>query len=194
VDALADRKRIAVALAVAALVVAVAVAAPAAAVPASGHSTAHASAYCSSIPRVEVQKEEWGFHAGQPSAGRGTSYARGHGKIDLGASTATGIMCQVDRMHDDSEHQVILTIGRKVIYTSHHAVMFGVEGNVMKIHVTVTSSTDAQCAAGTHGVVTIFASYNNIHEDLVQFWFPPACKDHRHRYTGGSVVTNVPPN
>jgi hypothetical protein len=187
VDAIADRKRIAAALAVAALAVTVAV-------PASGGSTAHASAYCSSIPRVEVQKEEWGFHAGQPYAGRGTSYARGHGKIDLGASTATGIMCQVDRMRDDSEHQVILTIGRKVIYASHHAVMFGVEGNVMKIHVTVTSSTDAQCAAGTRGIVTIFASYNNIHEDLVQFWFPSACKDHRHRYTGGSVVTNVPPN
>jgi hypothetical protein len=41
--------------------------------------------------------------------------------------------------------------------------------------------------------VTVFA-YNGVHADLVQFSFPAACKDHRHRYTGSSVVTNVPPN
>jgi hypothetical protein len=143
VDAIADCKRLAAALAAAALGAGAVVAALAAAVPASGHSTAHASAYCSSIPRVEVQKEEWGFHAGQPYAGRGTSYARGHGKIDLGASTATGIMCQVDRMHDDSERQVILTIGRKVIYASHHAVMFGVEGNSRQPARTTATATRA---------------------------------------------------
>jgi hypothetical protein len=162
--------------------------------PAGARPDARASAYCSAIPRVEVQKEDWGFHAGQPRPGPATSYTRGHGKIDLGAQTATGIICQVDRVPAHAERQVVLSIDRKVIDTSHHAVMFGVPGNIMRIHVHVLSSTDASCATGTRGEVLIFASYNGVHEDLVQFSFPAACRDHSRHYTGSSVVTNVPPN
>ncbi len=155
---------------------------------------ARASGYCSSIPRVEVQKEDWGFHAGQPVPGPTTSYARGHGKIDLSARTASGVICQVDRRRTGPERQIILAIERHVLYASHHAVMFGVEGNIMRINVRVNSTSDPNCPAGTRGTATIFASYNNIHEDNVQFSFPAACSDHRRSYTGPSVVTNVPPN
>jgi hypothetical protein len=161
---------------------------------ATGRPTARASAWCSSIPRVEIQPEQWGFHAGQPYPGAVGSYARGHGNIDLGAGTANGVICQVDRVRGAGERQVILSIVREVIHTSHHATMLGVEGNIMRIHVRVASSTDAGCAVGTIGEATIFASYNGVHEDLVRFSFPAACRDHDHRYTGGSVVTNVPPN
>ncbi|MHB8532456.1 MAG: hypothetical protein ACYDC2_07025 [Solirubrobacteraceae bacterium] len=155
---------------------------------------ARASAYCSAIPRVEVQKEEWGFHAGEPVPGPTSSYARGHGKIDLSRGSASGVICQADRERRGPERQIILAIERKVVFTSHHAVMFGVEGNIMKIHVRVQSTTDPRCLSGTHGMATIFASYNNIHEDSVQFAFPAACSDHRRTYNGSSVVTNVPPN
>jgi hypothetical protein len=72
--------------------------------------------------------------------------------------------------------------------------MFGVPGNIMKIDVRVKSTTDPRCPVGSHGQATIFASYNNVHADDVQFSFSSACKDHRHRYTGTSVVTSVPPN
>jgi hypothetical protein len=41
--------------------------------------------------------------------------------------------------------------------------------------------------------VTIFASYNGVDADLVQSSFQAACRDHRHRYKGSSVVSNVPP-
>jgi hypothetical protein len=166
----------------------------AAAVPASGHRTAHTSAYCSSIPRVEVQRQEWGFHAGQPQPGPGTSYARGHGKIDLAASTASGVICQVDRSRAAGERQIVLSIDHRVAYASHHAVMFGVPGNIVRIRVHVRSTTDASCATGTRGEVTIFASYNGVHEDSVQFSFPAGCRGHVRRYTGSGVVTNVPPN
>ncbi len=164
------------------------------AVAAGAHPTARAAGYCSSIPRVEVEKEAWGFHAGQARPSARSSYARGHGTISLSAQTATGIICQVDRIPGAAERQIILSIGYRVIHTSHHAVMFGVEGNIMRIHVHVKASTDAKCPAGTPGEVTIFASYNNVKEDSVQFAFPAACRDHNRRYTGSSVVTNVPPN
>jgi hypothetical protein len=153
---------------------------------AATHPTARASAYCSVIPRAEVQPEEWGFHAGQPNPGPSTSYARGHGKIDLSAQTASGVICQVDRSPNAPERQIVLSIGRHVIHTSHDAVMFGVPGNIMQIHVRVASSTDPRCP--------IFASYNGVHADDFQLSFPAACRDHRRRYTGPSVVTNVPPN
>lgn len=161
---------------------------------AASQPAARASAYCSSIPRVEVQPEEWGFHAGQPIPGPATSYARGHGKIDLSAHTASGVICQVDRTRGAPERQIVLAIGRDVIHTSHDAVMFGVPGNIMQIHIRVASSTDPSCPVGASGEATIFASYNGVHADSIQFSFPAACKDHRRRYIGQSVVTNVPPN
>lgn len=161
---------------------------------AGARPAARAAGYCSSIPRVEVPKEAWGFHAGQPQPGPRSSYARGHGKIDLGAQTATGIICQVDRVPGAAERQIILAIGYRVIHTSHHATMFGVEGNIMRIHVRVKSTTDAKCAVGTRGEATIFASYNDVKKDSVEFAFPAACRDHQRRYTGPSVIANVPPN
>ena len=151
-------------------------------------------AYCSAIPIVKVPRQGWGFHGGQPITGATGSYARGHGDINLSARTVSGIICQVDRPRNAPDRQIILSVGQHLVYASHHAVMFGVAGNIMKIDVRVKSTTDPKCPVGTTGEATIFASYNNVHEDSVQFSFPAACKRHRHRYTGPSVVTNVPPN
>ena len=151
-------------------------------------------AYCAAIPSANITPQEWGFHGGEPITGATGSYTRGHGTINLAASTATGIICQVDRVPGAPDHQIILSVGRHVLYHSHTANMFGVPGNIMKITVRVKSTTDPACPAGTSGQVTIFASYNGVHADSVQYSFPAACRDHRHRYTGSSVVTNVPPN
>lgn len=151
-------------------------------------------AYCSAIPTVNIPRQAWGFHGGQPITGATGSYTRGHGTINLSARTVSGIICQVDRVRNAPDRQIILSVGHQLVYASHHAVMFGVRGNIMKIDVRVKSTTDPECAVGTSGEATIFASYNGVHEDSVQFSFRAACKRHRHRYTGQSVVTNVPPN
>jgi hypothetical protein len=164
------------------------------AAPAAVAPVALASAYCSAIPIVEVEKEAWGFHAGAPTPGSRTSYARGHGRVNLSTLTASGVICQADRAADAPERQMILTIEHKVIYASHDAVMFGVPGNVIKLGVRVRSTTDSACPVGTRGEVTIFASYNGVHRDSVEFAFRAACADHRRAYAGGDVVTNVPPN
>ena len=63
----------------------------------------------------------------------------------------------------------------------------------MKIIVRVKSSTDSRCKVGTRGDATLFASYNNVRSDSVQFVFPAACKDHDHLYHGPHVNNQVPP-
>jgi len=57
----------------------------------------------------------------------------------------------------------------------------------------VQSSTDAGCKVGTIGRVTLFASYNGVRSDSVQFTFPGTCSDHDHEYHGPQVNNQVPP-
>jgi hypothetical protein len=150
--------------------------------------------YCQVIPIVHVPPQGWGFHAGQPVSGAAGAYTRGHGTINLAAKTATGVICQVYRPRGKPDREVVLAVGRHVIHTSHHAVRFGVAGNIMSIHVRVHASSDRGCPMGTAGRATVFASYNNVHRDSVRLTFAGACRDQQRRWTGPSVVTNVPPN
>ncbi len=148
--------------------------------------------YCAQIPIVGGIPP-WGFHTGAPITGATGSYARGHGDIDLAANTVSGILCQVDRVRDQPDRLIIMTVERHLVYHSHYAVMWGVPGNIMKIIVRVQSSTDLRCKVGTLGRATLFASYNGVRSDSVQFIFPAACKDHDHLYHGSQVNNQVPP-
>jgi hypothetical protein len=150
--------------------------------------------YCQAIPIVNVKPEMWGFHAGHPITGPTGTYARGHGHANLSARTANGVMCQVNRSRHKHDHEIILAIGRNFNYSSHYAIKWGVPGNIIQLNVRVKHSTDPRCRVGTPGRVTIFASYNGVHRDSVQFSFPAACATHRRLYKGPDVVTNVPPN
>jgi hypothetical protein len=149
--------------------------------------------YCKQIPIVGGIPP-WGFHTGQPISGPTGSYARGHGDIDLNANTVSGILCQVDRVRNHPDRLIIMTVEHHLVYHSHHAVMWGVPGNIMKIIVRVTSSTDPRCKVGTKGRATLFASYNGVRSDSVQFFFPASsCSDHDHLYHGPQVNNQVPP-
>jgi len=157
-----------------------------------GSASAARVQYCSEIPIVQGIPP-WGFHTGSPISGASGSYARGHGDINLAANTVSGILCQVDRVRDQPDRLIIMTVEHHLIYHSHYAVMWGVPGNVMKIIVRVENSTDPQCEVGTRGHVTLFASYNGVRSDSVQFNFAAACKDHNHLYHGRQVNNQVPP-
>jgi hypothetical protein len=156
--------------------------------PASGYTTQ----YCSQIPIV-YGIPPWGFHTGKVITGATGSYARGHGHINLSANTVSGILCQVDRVRNQPDRLIIMTVEHHLVYHSHHAMMWGYPGNIMKINVRVKSSTDSRCQVGTIGHVTLFASYNNVRSDSVKFTFPTACKDHDHLYHGPQVNNQVPP-
>ena len=156
--------------------------------PANGYQVQ----YCSQVPIV-YGIPPWGFHTGQPISGATGSYARGHGDIDLAANTVSGILCQVFRVPRQPDRVIIMSVQRHLVYHSHYAQMWGYPGNIMKINVRVNSSTDPGCKVGTMGHVTLFASYNGVRSDSVQFFFPPSCKDHNHMYHGTQVNNQVPP-
>jgi hypothetical protein len=151
--------------------------------------------YCQAIgPYVRVWPNMWGFHAGHIITGPTGTYTRGHGHANLVTHRTSGIICQVNRPRHAPDREIVLAIGRYFDFSSHYAVRWGVPGNIIKLNVRVKRSTDPTCRVGTLGHVTIFASYNGVHRDSVQFNFPNGCKRHRRLYTGSDVVTNVPPN
>ncbi len=146
---------------------------------------ASAATSCSEIPTV-YGIPPWGFHTG-PYTGS-SSFAKGHGEIDLEANTVSGVICQQDRAGE-----IIMSVEHHLVYHSHYATMWGYPGNVMKIVVRVRSSSDPRCEVGTVGRVTLFASYNGVRSDSVQFFFPAACRDQDRLYHGTQVNNQVPP-
>jgi hypothetical protein len=134
----------------------------------------------------------WGFHTGPP-IGEAGSFARGHGEINLEANTVSGILCQEDRVRNQPTRAITMTVERHLVYHSHYAVMWGFPGNIMKIILRVRASNDPGCKVGTLGRATLFASYNGVRSDSVQFFFPSACRDHDHLYHGTQVNNQVPP-
>lgn len=162
--------------------------------PALLGTAARAGAYsagCGQIPIV-YGIPPWGFHTGPPIGETG-SFARGHGKIDLEANAVSGIICQEDRAANRPTRAITMTVEHHLVYHSHYAVMWGFPGNVMKIIVRVGASNDPRCATGTVGRATLFASYNGVRSDSVQFFFPAQCRDHDHLYHGPQVNNQVPP-
>ena len=148
--------------------------------------------YCAQIPII-YGTPPWGFNTGSPITGATGSYARGHGDIDLDANTVSGILCQVFRVRNQPDRLIIMIVQNHLVYHSHYAQMWGYPGNIMKINVRVKNSTDPGCKVGTIGHVTLFASYNGVRSDSVQFFFPAACQDHNHLYHGTQVNNQVPP-
>ncbi|MGN6190283.1 MAG: hypothetical protein ACTHOE_15440 [Conexibacter sp.] len=141
---------------------------------------------CTEIPTVPGIPP-WGFHTG-PYTTKAGSFAKGHGHINLAANRVSGVICQQDRAG-----VIIMSVKHHLVYHSHHARMWGYPGNIMKIKVRVKRSTDPKCAVGTIGRATLFASYNGVRSDSVQFFFPAACKDQDRLYHGPQVNNQVPP-
>lgn len=159
-----------------------------------GGMTGEAAGYapgCGQIPIVGGIPP-WGFHSGPP-VGETGSFARGHGEVNLEASTVSGVICQEQRLRAQPTRAITMTVERHLVYHSHHAVMWGYPGNIMKIVVRVAASDDPRCEVGTVGRATLFASYNGVRSDSVQFFFPAACRDQDHLYHGTQVDNQVPP-
>jgi hypothetical protein len=147
--------------------------------------SASAATSCSEIATV-YGIPPWGFHTGSYTGE--SSFAKGHGNINLQANTVSGVMCQQDRAGT-----IIMSVQHHLSYHSHYATMWGYPGNIIKIKFRVTSSTDTNCAEGTVGRATLFGSYNGVRSDSVQFFFPAACRDQDRLYHGTQVKNQVPP-
>jgi hypothetical protein len=148
-------------------------------------SSAGARTSCPELPTV-YGLPPWGFQTGSYTGEK--SFAKGHGNINLDANTVSGVICQ-----QDSAGVILMSVLHHLGYHTHHAFKWGFPGNIMKIHVRVRASSDPNCKVGTVGRATLFASYNGVRSDSVQFFFPAACRDQDHLYHGTRVTNRVPP-
>ncbi|MGD0198847.1 MAG: hypothetical protein ABSC56_13190 [Solirubrobacteraceae bacterium] len=131
----------------------------------------------------------WGFHASQSFPGGGSGFAWGWGDVNLATSWISGRICE---QLNGPKGVIAIKVGPQISYQSHYAVLWGYEGNLIKTSLTVTSSTDPACAVGTTGHITMYASYNGVRSDSMQFFFDAGCADQDHLYHG-QVVAQVPP-
>lgn len=159
----------------------------------AGSANAYSTQYCASVPIVGGIPP-WGFHTGQPMTGATGSYARGHGNINLVANTVSGILCQVDRVRHHPDRLIIMTVKHHLVYHSHHAVRWGVPGNIMKDH-RPRQEQHRPALQGRHARPRdAVCELQQLRSDSVQFFFPAtSCKDHDHLYHGPQVNNQVPP-
>ena len=132
----------------------------------------------------------WAFHAGTPIQAATGSYA--HGSGSLSGDVATGRICQVDRVRASMDRQIQLSVAHGRAVLQRGISMDGVRGAQLQLPVRVATSTDPRCSAGTAGKVTLFSSYNGVHQDFARFAFPSACRYHDHQYRGSGVAVSLP--
>jgi hypothetical protein len=132
----------------------------------------------------------WGFHASQSFPGGGSGFAWGWGDVNLDTNWISGRICQ-DAHHPGST--IAIKVGPHISDQSHYAMMWGYPGNLIKTTLTVIASTDPACTVGTTGHITMYASYNGVRSDSMEFFFDAGCRDQDHLYHGPQVDAQVPP-
>ena len=137
----------------------------------------------------------WGFHAAQSFRHGGSGSAHGWGEINLNTNRISGKICQTLFGGGVSGRMIAVRLGPRISYHSHTAFMWGYEGNVVKAPVKVISSTDSKCKVGVVGRVTMYASYNGVKSDSIQFFMNAGCRDGSRLYHGSASQVNaqVPP-
>lgn len=145
---------------------------------------ASASAPTTSTTAGAVQ---WEFSViGAPTAGASgvtSSWTRGNGTWNGGK--ATGTICSEDKGSFARRDLVLNASGSSVLVPK--TTRLGLLGVSIVVPVTVSASDDTACPTGTHGAVTLFASYYSVHRDSIALHFTGACAAHDHTFTGAIV-------
>ncbi len=160
---------------------------------AEGSSVPHCTWYTGSGTPPGSGIPPWGFHASQPFPTGGSGFAYGWGNVNLDTNWISGNVCQNVHGGGRPDSAIEVSIGPQISYHSHVAMLWGYPGNLIKTSLTVTSSTDPRCMVGTRGHVTMYASYNGVRSDSMQFLFDAGCRDQDHLYHGPQVDAQVPP-
>jgi len=152
---------------------------------AAGHtaSSAHCPIGAGSPSGGSVQ---WAFTDSAAPTGShaniATSYTHGRGNWSNGH--ATGTACHEDSLLGGrASHELVLKIAGAA-RLSPGITRMGLRGVALELKGTVSASNDPECATGTHGTVTLFASYYSVHRDSLQLRFTGGCADHDHTFTG----------
>ena len=120
---------------------------------------------------------------------RAKRFRVGLGDVNLDTNWISGRICE--QVHAPAS-TIAIKVGPDISAQSHYAEMWGYPGNLIKTSLKVTASTDPACPVGTRGHITMYASYNGVRSDSMQFFFDAGCSDHDHLYHG-QVVAQVPP-
>lgn len=135
----------------------------------------------------------WGFHASQTFRRGRSGYAHGWGNINLDAGSISGKICESVSGQGQPTRAMAVELGPRIIYHTHFSQMWGHPGNLITAPVKVTASNDPRCKIGTRGHVTMYASYNGVRSDSIQFLLNTGCRDQNHLYHGPQVDAQVPP-
>ena len=122
-----------------------------------------------------------------------SGYSHGWGDINLGTNWISGKICQDVYGGGRPTRMIAVRVGPRIIHHTHYAKMWSYPGNLIKAVVKVISSTDPRCKIGTRGHVTMYASYNGVRSDSIQFFLNAGCRDENHLYHGPQVDAQVPP-
>jgi hypothetical protein len=131
---------------------------------------------------------QWAFtETGAPGGSHpGISSSYTHGRGSWTGGRATGTVCSEDSPTKGPQRKLVLAVAGKA-RLSPGITQSGLPGVGLVLPVRVSASDDGACAAGTHGTVTLFASYHAIHRDSLRLRFAAACADHDHRYGGSQL-------
>ena len=160
---------------------------------ATGRSVPHCSWYSGSGIPAGSGIPPWGFHASQSFPGGGSGFSYGWGDVNLDTNWISGKICQDVHGGGQPARAIAVRVGPQIVYHSHVATMWGYPGNLIKTSLSVIASTDPRCAVGTSGHVIMYASYNGVRSDSMQFVFDAGCADQDHLYHGPQVAAQVPP-
>jgi hypothetical protein len=132
---------------------------------------------------------QWAFTESAPPSGShpGITSSYTHGRGNWSGGHASGVACHEDSLtggHGSRELVLKITGAARL---SPGITRMGLRGVALELKGTVSASNDPECATGTHGTVTLFASYYSVHRDSLQLRFAGGCADHDHTYTGSQL-------
>jgi hypothetical protein len=137
----------------------------------------------------EARAVQWAFtEFGAPSGshpGIASSYTHGRGTWAKGKGSGTA--CHEDSLSGGKPSRDLVLKVTGSARLSPGIVRLGLPGVGLALKVSVAASDDPLCTAGTHGTVTLFASYHEAHRDTVVLRFEGGCSDHDHSYSGATL-------
>jgi hypothetical protein len=122
----------------------------------------------------------------------GGSVTSGKGSYN-GSRSITGSICHNDAPSQGSGQRLALAaIPGSSARLSRGVTINGTLGAQLVLPVRVSASDDARCLPGARGTVTIFTSYNGVHEDSISLRLSGPCARHGASYRGANVVVSIP--
>jgi hypothetical protein len=156
---------------------------------------ASAAVVCPASAATSAGPVQWAFSVlGAPTAGAAgvtSSWTRGNGGWSNGR--ARGTICANDSGAGIPKRDLVLHVAG-VSKLEPRITRYGLLGVGIVLPVTVSASDDAACPTGTHGSVTLFASYYSLHKDSIALRFAGGCADHNHAFTGTIVRVEIARN